>query len=446
MTASSRPRIGPLFTDLYELTMAATYYERKIFSPSVFSLFIRGYPPNRHYYVAAGLEDALQELEGFHFSGEEIAFLRGTGLFRGDFLVYLSGLRFSGDIHGIPEGTVFFENEPILEVEAPLIEAQLVETYLINTIGFQTLIASKAARCVKAAAGRPLIDFSLRRTQGQDAGIKTARSAYLAGFAATSNVLAGKVHGIPISGTMAHSYVTAFDSEKEAFSAYAATFPKNAIFLIDTYDTLDGARHAAAVATEMKKRGDALIGVRLDSGDMVALSREVRDLLDSAGLPEVQIYASSGFDEFKMADVIARGARIDAFGVGTKLGVSADAPYADAVYKLVRLKDRDVRKLSPGKVTLAGRKQVFRREDAFHRYRQDVIGLRDESVQDGTPLMEQVMSNGLMTRPNPPLRTIREGFARNFSSLPERYKAIDRQVPPYPVTLSPRLRELQEKL
>lgn len=446
MTSPSRARIGPLFTDLYELTMAAAYYEQKTFSPAVFSLFIRGYPPHRHFYVAAGLEDALRELEGFHFSGDEMAFLESTDLFSDAFLAYLEALKFSGDIHGIPEGTIFLENEPILEVEAPLIEAQLVETYLINTIGFQTLIASKAARCVYAAGGRPLIDFSLRRTQGQDAGIKTARSAYLAGFTATSNVLAGKLHDIPISGTMAHSYVTAFDSEEDAFSAYAKTFPKNAIFLIDTYDTLDGARHASHVAAEMKKRGNGLIGVRLDSGDMVDLSRKVRIILDDAGLADVQIFASSGFDEFEMADVISRGAKIDAFGVGTKLGVSADAPYLDIVYKLARLGDRDVRKLSPGKVTLAGKKQVFRRTDAISRYREDIIGLRDESIADHTPLLERVMANGQTTRPHPPLPTIRERFADSFSRLPEQYKTIDRDITPYPVSLSRRLRELQENL
>jgi len=444
MTRPSTQRIGPLFTDLYELTMAAAYHAQGILSPAVFTLYVRGYPDRRRYYVAAGLEDVLRELEGFCFSAEDLDYLKQTGLFRDSFLAYLKELRFTGDVYGIPEGTVFFENEPVLEIEAPLIEAQIIETYLINTIGFQTLVATKAARCVYAAEGRPIIDFSLRRTQGQDAGIKAARSAYISGFAATSNVLAGRIHGIPISGTMAHSYVTAFDSEVDAFSAYAKLFPKNAIFLIDTYDTLAGARHAAQVAAEMKQRGDSLIGVRLDSGDMVELSRSVRAILDDAGMGDVQVFASSGFDEYQIADVISKGAAIDAFGVGTKYGVSADAPYLDIVYKLARLGSRDLRKLSPGKVTLGGRKQVFRKTDASLGYTEDVIGCRDESIPGGTPLLEQYMAKGGIVRPSPSLTDIREGFVENFADLPGKYKVIDPGDATYPVTVSHRLEELQK--
>ncbi|MBW2011714.1 MAG: nicotinate phosphoribosyltransferase [Deltaproteobacteria bacterium] len=434
-------RIGPLFTDLYELTMAAAYYDRNLFSNATFSLYIRKYPPNRNYFVAAGLENALDELENFHFSEKEIAYLNETGLFSDDFISYLKQLRFSGDVYAMPEGTIFFENEPVLEVTAPIIEAQIIETFLLNTIGFQTMIASKAARCMTAAQGRPLVDFSLRRTQGQDAGIKVARSTYLTGFAATSNVLAGKIYDIPISGTMAHSFISAFNNEIDAFSAFSKTFPKNSVFLIDTYDTLEGARNTAKAAKEMKKRGEVPIGVRLDSGDMAELSQKVRKILDDAGLFDVKIFASSGFDEFKMADVITNGAKIDAFGVGTKMGVSADAPYFDIVYKMVRFNDRDVRKLSPGKITLAGKKQVFRKSDERGRYIEDTIGLRNEIIDGNELMLKKVMANGKTVVPHPSLQDIRDTFKTNFES----YKLIDEHTA-YPVKISSRLMELQGKV
>lgn len=438
-------RIGPLFTDLYELTMAASYYEHHASASAVFSLFIRGNLPQRGYFVSAGLEDVLNELEDFHFSESEITYLKETGLFSDEFLLYLGNLRFSGQIYAIPEGTIFFANEPILEVQAPIIEAQIIETFLLNTIGFQTLIASKAARCIYAADGRPLIDFSLRRTQGKDAGMKVARSTYIAGFAGTSNVLAGKIYNIPISGTMAHSYVTAFNSEFDAFSAYSRAFPKTSIFLVDTYDTLEGTKNAIRIAEKMKEQGEPLVGVRLDSGDMVDLSLKVRKILDAAGFSGVKIFASSGFDEYKITDAIYKGAKIDAFGVGTKLGVSADQPYFDIVYKLTKFKDRDIRKLSTGKVTLAGKKQVFRKSDAADRYQEDIIGLRDERIENSTLLLEKVMEDGKMLQPNPSLQMIRERFSHNFSCLEDEYKVLEVNTP-YPVKLSRCLVELQENL
>jgi len=437
-------RAGPLFTDLYELTMAASYFAHQIFSTATFSLFIRENYLKRNFFVAAGLEDALNELAAFRFSEQDITYLQTTRFFSKDFLSYLAGLRFSGRIFAMPEGTIFFANEPILEVTAPIIEAQLIETFLLNTLGFQSMIASKAARCVHVAGDRPLIDFSLRRTQGQDAGHKVARSTYLAGFVATSNVLAGQLYGIPISGTMAHSYIEAFSGDLAAFSAYSETFPDSAIFLIDTYNTIDGAKHAVTVAKQMKEKGHSLIGVRLDSGDMVELSRKVRRIFDDAGLFDVKIFASSGFDEFKIAKVIAQGAKIDAFGVGTKVGVSADAPYLDVVYKMVRYKDRDVRKLSPGKITLAGEKQVFRKSDPNGRYLEDIIGLRDDIVDQGKPLLKKVMENGEILPPPPPLQAIRESFKKNFALLDERYKSI-LEYNAYPVKLSKHLNMLQER-
>ena len=436
-------RAGPLFTDLYELTMAASYFANKVFDVATFSLYIRDVYATRNYFVAAGLEQVLDELAAFQFSDPDINYLRSTGRFSEHFLDYLRQLRFTGDVYAMPEGTVFFANEPVMEVTAPIVEAQLIETFVLNTIGFQTMIASKAARCFHAAAGRPLIDFSLRRTQGQDAGIKVARSTFIAGFAATSNVLAGKIYGIPISGTMAHSYVSAFDNERDAFFAYADTFPDHSIFLIDTYDSVKGARHAAAVAKEMQKKGHTLIGVRLDSGDMVSLSREVRKIFDDAGLLDVKIFASSGFDEFKIAKVISEGALIDAFGVGTKVGVSADAPFVDVVYKMVRFKGRDVRKLSPGKVTLAGEKQVFRKSDQNGRYLEDIIGQRDEIIAEGKPLLEKVMKNGKLLRPHPQLQVLQEKFKENFAALDDGYKSIQDHKA-YPVKLSTQLQNLQK--
>lgn len=436
-------RVGPLFTDLYELTMAAAYFEHRVLADATFSLFIRNYSSQRNYLVAAGLEDALHELESLRFSDADIVYLNKTGLFSSDFISYLKQFNFNGLVFAMPEGSIFFFDEPILEVTAPVIEAQVIETFLLNTIGFQTMIASKAARCIHAAQGRPLIDFSLRRTQGHDAGMKVARSTYLAGFARTSNVLAGLVYDIPTSGTMAHSYITAFDNEIDAFRAYSETFPNNSILLIDTYETLEGARNAVKVAKEMKKKGQSLIGVRLDSGNMVDLSQKVRKILDDADLTDVKIFASSGFDEFKIADFLSKGAKIDAFGVGTKVGVSADAPYVDIAYKMVRYNSRDVRKLSPGKITLAGEKQVFRKKDKDGRFLEDIIGLRDDVIKGGEPLLEKVMENGKCTQPHPGLQALQERFKKNFSSLDDRYKSFQNHAQ-YPVKLSSRLKKLQE--
>lgn len=433
---------GPLFTDLYELTMAAGYFAHRVFEKATFSLFIRGVYATRNFFVAAGLEQALDELAAYRFTDEDIEYLRSTGRFARDFLEYLKQLRFTGEVRAMPEGTIFFADEPVLEVTAPIIEAQLLETFLLNTIGFQTLIASKAARCFHVAAGRPLIDFSLRRTQGMDAGLKGSRSTFIAGFEATSNVQAGKIYGIPVSGTMAHSYVCAFDSERDAFSAYAETFPNHSIFLIDTYDTIEGARNAVAVAGEMRKKGHELIGIRLDSGDMVDLSIRVRNILDDAGFGGVKIFASSGFDEFKIARFLSKGAKIDGFGVGTKVGVSADAPFVDVVYKMVRFKGHDTRKLSPGKITLAGEKQVFRRASPDGMFQEDIIGRKDEEVKGAAPLLQNVMQGGKILRPHPPLKSLQDRFKLNFAALDDRYKSITEHQS-YPVRLSKRLAAMQ---
>lgn len=434
-----------LLIDLYELTMAASYLENGMTDPATFSLFIRKYPPDRAYFVAAGLEDFLEDLAKFRFSEDDLSYLDSTRTFSQEFLDYLKEMRFTGSIRAMGEGEIFFQDEPILEVTAPVIESQILETLVINTISLQTMIATKASRCVHAADGRGLVDFSLRRTHGIDAGLKVARSSYIAGFAATSNVLAGKLYGIPTAGTMAHSYISSFGGEIEAFRAFARSFPKKTILLIDTYDTVAGAKKAAIVGQEMAKEGGKLLGVRLDSGDMTLLSRQVRKILDESGLQDTEIFASSSFDEYKIAKTIKDGARIDAFGVGTKMGVSADAPYFDIVYKLVQYADRPIMKRSTGKVNLAGKKQVFRRSEKDRRFFEDVIGLQDETVEDGVPLLETVMENGKCMRPHPPLQVIRDRFKKNFSSLHERHKLLQDSTP-YPVRISSRLQELQESL
>lgn len=434
---------GPLFTDLYELTMAAGYFEHGLNDRATFSLYARDPRRTRNYFVAAGLESVLRTLEDYRLSKADIDYLAGQRLFSTAFLEFLETFRFTGDVVAMPEGTLFFPDEPVMEITAPMIEAQILETFVLNAVGLASMIATKAARCTQAAAGRGLVDFSLRRTQGRDAGFQVARSTHIAGFAATSNVEAGKLLGIPISGTMAHSFVSAFAEEIDAFRAFASSFPQNTVFLIDTYDTLEGARNAVRVAEEMKTRGLSPVGVRLDSGDMVALSLEVRKILNAAGFPEMKIFASSGFDEFKIEDVIAKGAAIDAFGVGTAMGVSADAPFLDIVYKLVKFRDRNVRKFSPGKATLAGEKQVFRMKDGTGYMDHDLIGRRDEAMADSEPLLAPVMSDGRRLGPAPALTEIREHFARQFATLPDRYKVLG-PADLYPVRLSSGLKQLQK--
>lgn len=435
---------SPLFTDFYELTMAAGYFANDLNAEATFSVSVRPGNVQRGYLIAAGLADVLDILADFAFSTADIEFLRNTGHFSETFLSYLTDLSFSGEVVAMPEGTLFFPGEPFLEVTAPIIEAQLLETVVLNTIGFQTMIATKAARCIHAAQGRSLVDFSLRRTQARDAGMKAARSTWLAGFAGTSNVLAGKTLDIPITGTMAHSFVTAFDSELEAFMAYARLFPESTVLLIDTYDLRQGIDNAARVARYLQEKGHHLIGVRLDSGDMAADSRGVRETLDALGYPEVKIFASSGFDEYKIAEMIKAGARIDAFGVGTKVGVSADAPYLDIVYKLARYGGRNVKKFSPGKISLAGCKQVFRKLDPDGRPLEDIIGTRREALVDTTTLLKPVMRAGRILQPHPPLDLVRRHCAQSLAALDDNYKDLMNPAS-YPVSLSKRLSTLQRE-
>ncbi len=433
-----------LLTDLYQLTMAQGYFREQRLGAATFSLFIRSYPPNRGYFVCAGLQDVLDYLENLSFDSAALDYLAAQKLFTEDFLDYLGDLKFTGEVWAIPEGRIFFKDEPVLEVTAPVIQAQLAETFIINQVHLQSMIAAKAARCVHAAGGRPLVDFALRRSHGIDAGMKVARASYLAGFAGTSNVMAGKNYGVPIVGTMAHSFVMSFEREIAAFRAYAASFPRATILLIDTYDTLAGARNAATVAREMAKRGEKLIGVRIDSGDLPAQAHAVREILDEAGLGEVKILGSGGLDEYDLGEFSLAQVPFDSYGVGTKMGTSADAPWTDMSYKMVEYAGRPVQKLSTGKISWPGMKQVFRQLDERQRLRKDTLGLREEKLADSEPLLENVMANGRAIK-SPPLATSRERFLDEFHRLDESIKAV-RNPAVYPVDYSDALRDLQRQV
>jgi nicotinate phosphoribosyltransferase len=436
-----------LLTDFYELTMCAGYFENRRKEKASFDLFIRRLPLNRSYFVFAGLEQVLLFLQHLKFSEEQINYLRTQGL-KEDFLNYLRKFKFAGEVLAVPEGTVVFPEEPLIRVTAPIIEAQLVETFVLNTANLQTMLATKASRVVTAAKGRSVIEFGLRRTQGTDAGMKAARCSYLAGCNGTSNVLAGMTYGIPVFGTMAHSYVMFFDSEIASFRAFAKAFPDNSTFLIDTYDDLAGAENAAFVAKELEKTGHRLRGVRLDSGDLAALSKKVRAILDRHGLDYVQIFASGDLDEYKIAELLAKGAKIDSFGVGTRMSTSYDRPYVDVVYKLSGKIEGDAfvpaMKLSKGKITFPGKKQVFRQTSQKGIYVKDIVGLEDEKI-NGEPLLIKVMENGRLTCNLPTLEESKSNCLLNLSKLPDRFKRL-RNASKYPVRLSPKLRQIKKDL
>jgi len=428
--------------------MCASYFDNKRTEHATFDLFIRKLPPNRSYYVFAGLEQALLYLKSLRFTSEQIDYLRTQG-FKQEFLKYLQGFKFSGDVWAVPEGTIVFPNEPLIRVTAPIIEAQLVESFLLNTVNLQTMIATKASRVVQAAHGRAVIEFGLRRTHGTDAAMKAARCSYIAGCNGTSSVLAGMRYGIPIFGTMAHSFVMFFDNEVEAFRAFAKTFPRSSTLLIDTYDNVKGAENAAAVAEELERKGFRLGGVRIDSGDLVEISKEVRKLLDEKGLGYVKVFASGDLDEYKIQELLRKGAKTDAFGVGTRMSTSQDRPYVDIIYKLCEKMDKSgefvpTMKLSQGKITLPGRKQVYRVKDKSGNFVKDIIALHDESVE-GTLLLVKVMEKGKIAHRLPKLIEIRENALENLSRLPDKYKQLKR-APRYPVVVSPHLKNLLKEL
>ncbi len=431
-----------LLTDLYQLAMIRGYLEAGETRTAVFEFFVRKLPENRNFLVAAGLEQLLEFLETSHVPDDELAWLSASGHVSKDLIDYLGGFRFTGDVHAMPEGTVFFPNEPIIRVTAPLPEAQYVETRLINILHFQTLIATKAARMVLAARGRTLVDFGLRRAHGAEAGLLAARAAYLAGFDGSANVLAERLYGVPSFGTMAHSFVQVFDNEVAAFEAFAfaCARPKRLVLLIDTYDTEDGARKVVELAPRLKAMGISITGVRLDSSDMAALSKSVRRILDDGGLPDVTIFASGGLDETRIRDLIASGAMIDGFGVGTSLTTSSDAAALDCAYKLQEYAGIPRRKRSEGKATWPGRKQVWRRFDNDGYMVGDVISTQDDD-QDGIKLIECVMKNGKRLAQPKPLKEIRRQMSTQIDSLP-RDTADLCATRHYPVSVAKKLTDL----
>jgi nicotinate phosphoribosyltransferase len=436
--------VPALLVDLYELTMARSYVAEGVAErPASFELLFRRLPGGWGYLLAAGLEDVLAYLEGLRFSGDDLDWLERTGLFDDALLARLERFRFSGDVRALPEGTAFFPGEPVVEVSGPLLEAQLVETVVLNLVHHRSLIAGKAARSVDAAAGRRLVEFGLRRTHGADAGLVAARSSYLAGFDATSNTLAAQRYGIPLAGTMAHSYVEAFPDEREAFEAYLRSYPNGATLLVDTYDTVAGAERAARVARALAARGGRLAGVRLDSGELLELSRRVRAVLDEAGLEEVEIFASGGLDEHDVERLLGEGAPIDGFGIGSKLGVSADAPFLDAAYKLVEVDGRPVQKLSAGKETLPGRKQVWRRSEDGLFVRDLVAGADEGGPADAEPLLRAAMRAGERVVGDT-LDAARARAAAQRAALAPEHRRLD--ALPYPVEVSEELVSLRDEV
>jgi len=432
-----------LFTDLYELTMLQAYFEEGMMEKAAFSLFIRRLPERRNFLLACGLATVLDYLERLRFGDDDLDYLDSLGKFSHRFLDWLKDFHFAGDVYAVPEGTPVFANEPILEIVASLPQAQMVETFVMNQIHIQTLLATKAQRVVTAAGGRPVVDFGARRMHGIDAALKAARAFYIGGVAATSNVLAGKQLGVPISGTMAHSYVQAHQDEAEAFRAFAHLYP-DTILLVDTYDTLAGVRKVIDLGNTLGK-DFRVKAVRLDSGDLLALSREVRQLLDGACLSDMEIFASGGLDEDQVAELLSSGAPIDGFGIGTSMGVSNDAPDLDIAYKLCEYAGRGRLKLSTDKPVLPGRKQIFRLTENGHDV-SDVIARAEEDLP-GRPLLLAVMRDGRrLPAGYVDLESARGYAARQVDRLPDRVRAITRARPPYPVKVSEALSLFQKKI
>ena len=435
-----RHALSPLVTDLYQLTMMQAYFDNDMHDEAVFEMFFRRLPKQREFLVACGLAQVIEYLTELHFTAEDIDFLRKDGRFHQRFLNYLADLRFTGAVHAMAEGTVFFADEPIIRITAPLPLAQLVETRIINILQFQTMIASKAVRMKQVVPDKLLVDYGLRRAHGAEAGIMAARASYIAGFAGTATVLAGQLFGIPLFGTMAHSFIQAHDSEREAFIHFATSHPTNSIFLLDTYNTEHAAQRLVDLAPELTARNIAIRGVRLDSGDMVELSRKVREILDDGGLQDTLIFASGDLDEYSLARYAEEKAPVDGFGVGTKMTTSADVPYMNCAYKLVEYGGVGRRKLAEGKSTWPGRKQVYRRFDPAGTMTGDTMALESEELP-GTELIHQYMRKGRQTIDLPPLSATRDYLLNQLATLP----VPDRAGPDgYPVTISSQLQQLAE--
>ncbi len=428
----------PLLTDLYQLTMLQSYLDHGMEDTAVFEFFVRKLPPNRNFLIAAGLAEVLDFLETLAFSADELAWLESTGRFNPALLDYLAGLRFGGDVHAMPEGTLFFTDEPILRITAPLPVAQLIESRVINLLQFETLIASKAARMRLVAPEALLVDFGLRRAHAGEAGLLAARAGYLAGLTGTATVLAGKDFDIPIFGTMAHSYIEAHDDEALAFEHFAVSHPDNLVLLIDTYDTEAGARKVVEIAPRLAKRGIRIKAVRIDSGDLGEHARRVRKILDEGGLTETGIFASGNLDEYRLRELLQAGAPIGGFGIGTRMDVSSDAPYLDCAYKLQEYAGIPRRKRSEGKSTWAGRKQVWRHYDEAGRLDHDCLATADEQ-REGEALLQPVMQDGQRTMPQESLDEIRQRVLDGLQQLPEPLRELETAALPYPVEVTPTL-------
>jgi nicotinate phosphoribosyltransferase len=433
----------PLLVDLYELTMAAAYFEHQVKCRATFEVFVRQMPPERSYLVAGGIDDAIDYLSALRFTEENVNFLRSLPALSNvsaEFFDYLRCFRFSGDVRAVEEGTLIFAEEPLLQVTAPIMEAQIAETYLLSVINFETLVATKAARVVQAARGRGVFEFGTRRAHGPEAGVRAARAAYLGGCVATSNVLAGFRYGIPLAGTAAHSWTQAFPTERQSFHALVDTFPNDAVLLIDTYDPLAGAETAATL-------GRKFAGVRIDSGDLLEKSRRVREILDRHGLREVKLVASGDLNEYKIEALLLQGAPIDLFGVGTDLATSRDVPALGVVYKLVEI-EQDGRvdyktKFSEEKVYMPGRKQVYRFSEG-DQYHHDLITRSAEQPSGGVPLLHPVMRDGQRLKSPSHIQDSRAGVLANLGRLPEPFQAL-RNAPAYPVAKSEALVRLLEE-
>jgi nicotinate phosphoribosyltransferase len=414
------PGRSALLTDLYQLTMLDAYWQADMVQPAVFELFTRRLPAARGFLVAAGLEQTLSYLEDLAVSDTELAWLEATGLFGGAFLERLAGLSFNGDVWGLPEGSVFFHQEPVIRVQASLPEAQLVESRLMNLIHFQTMICTKAARCVLAAPGKTLVDFGMRRAHGAEAAVLAARAAWLGGFSGTATVVAGQHFGIPLYGTMAHSFVQAHESEEAAFRHFADTRPEGLVLLIDTYDVDRAVDTVARLHHRLRADGGRVVAVRLDSGDLASGARRIRQRLDGHGCPEVGIFLSGDLDEYRLRDLLGAGTPADGFGIGTRLDTSADAPSIDFAYKLQAYAGRPRRKRSPGKETWPGAKQIWREYDARGLVMRDTLrpaGHEPKPTVTGKPLLVKMMAGGQRVRPAEDLAASRQRAADELATL-----------------------------
>lgn len=436
---------GVLLTDLYELTMLQAYFGQRMNGTAVFEFFVRKLPVSRNFLIAAGLDQVLDYLAQLRFTQDELAWLKDCGRFTPAFVDSLADLQFTGDVDAMPEGTVFFADEPILRITAPLREAQLIESRVMNLLHYQTLVASKAARAVLAVPGRMLVDFGLRRAHGAEAGLFSARASYLAGFTGTATVEAARRFGIPLYGTMAHSYVQAHADETQAFENFALAQPQNVMLLIDTYDTENAARKVVSLAPGLAARGITIKGVRIDSGDLGEHARRVRAILDGGGLSGVTIFASGNLDEYRLAELNAQAAPIDGFGVGTRMNTSADAPYLDCAYKLQEYEGIPRRKRSEGKATWPGRKQVYRRHDGHGRPVADLLTLDGDGAPgrplSGRPLIAPVLRAGRPITARVALEDSRAHARAELATLPQRLRSLD-SAAPYPVDVAPELHAL----